>query len=169
MKPSEFVKEYYGFAKTTEEKTGIDARFTLAQAALESGWGKSAVGNMFFGVKAGKNTPDNKKQLLSTREVLSNPNASFPVVISKKKRSDGKWEYRVKDWFRKYDTPEESFTDHANFFIENKRYHKALLVKDDPYKLAEEVAKAGYATDPNYADTLKKIIKMIESNLSKEK
>lgn len=165
MKPSEFVKEYYGFAKATENKTGIDARFTLAQAALESGWGKSAVGNMFFGVKAGKNTPIEKQQLLTTREVLSNPNASFPVVVSKAKRSDGKWEYRVKDWFRKYDSPEESFTDHANFFFDNKRYHKALQVKDDPYKFAEEVAKAGYATDPNYATILKSVIRTIEKYL----
>lgn len=168
MKPSDFVREYYPFAKQTQEKTGIDARFTLAQAALESGWGKSAIGDMFFGVKASKNTPIEKRQLLTTREVLKNPNAIFPEIISIKSIGNGKYEYRVKDWFRKYDSPEESFTDHANFFFENKRYHKALQVKDNPYTFAEEVAKAGYATDPNYADTLKKIIKMIESNLPKE-
>ena len=165
MKPSEFVREYYAFAKDTEVKTGSDARLTLAQAALETGWGKNAVGNMFFGVKASKNTPIDKKQLLITREVLSHPNALFPEIISKTRRSDGKWEYRVKDWFRKYDTPEESFTDHANFFIQNKRYHKALDVKHDPYLFTEEIAKAGYATDPNYSSILKSVIRTVEKHL----
>ena len=77
--------------------------------------------------------------------------------------TNGKWLYRVKDWFRKYDTPEECFTDHAQFFFKNKRYAKALEVKADPYKFAEEVDKAGYATAPDYAGSLKKLIKMIES------
>jgi len=39
-----------------------------------------------------------------------------------------------------------------------------LLVRSNPYKFAEEVAKAGYATAPNYADSLKKLIKTIERN-----
>lgn len=51
MTPSEFVKTYYKYAKQTQDKTGIDARFILAQAALETGWGKSVPGNMFFGIK----------------------------------------------------------------------------------------------------------------------
>ncbi len=56
----------------------------IAQAALESGWGKSAPGNMFFGVKASKTTPENKKQLLATVEVLSDEKQGyrFPEVIS---------------------------------------------------------------------------------------
>ena len=137
----------------------------MAQAALESGWGMSVPGNMFFGVKAGKDTPANKKQLLTTTEILSGPNLKhlFPLVISVKMLSSGKYKYEVKDWFRKYDTPEECFTDHAQFFFKNKRYAKALEVKADPYKFAEEVAKAGYATGLNYAGSLKKIIKMLES------
>ena len=166
MTPKDFVKKYLPFAKTTEEKTGIDATFTLAQAALESGWGERAVGNMFFGVKANPNaTPENKRQLLITREVLSNPDALFPVVISKKAIGNGKYEYRVKDWFRKYDSPEESFSDHAEFFFKYKRYGKALEVRYNPYRFAEEIAKAGYATDPNYATILKGVIKTVENNM----
>ena len=120
---------------------------------------------MFFGVKAGKDTPANKKQLLTTTEILSSPNLKhlFPLVISVKMLSSGKYKYTVKDWFRKYDTPEECFTYHAQFFFKNKRYAKALEVKADPYKFAEEVAKAGYATAPDYANSLKKVIKMLES------
>lgn len=165
LKPKRFVEIYLAYAKETELKTGIDAAFTLAQAALESGWGEQAVGNMFFGIKASKTTPLNKKQLLLTREVLATQNAQFPEIISVTKRSDGKYEYRVKDWFRKYDTPEESFTDHANFFFKNKRYMKALEVRYDPYLFADEIAKAGYATDPKYASILKSVIKIIENNI----
>lgn len=165
MTPKEFIKQYKPFALESEKKTGISHLFTLAQAALESGWAKSVPGNMFFGVKAGKDTPANKKQLLTTTEILSGPNLKhlFPLVISVKMLPSGKYKYEVKDWFRKYDTPEECFTDHAEFFFRNKRYAKALEVKADPYKFAEEVAKAGYATATNYADSLKKIIKMLES------
>ena len=159
-----FIKTYKHYALETERKTGISALFILAQAGLESGWGKSVPGNMFFGVKATKNTPNEKKQLLRTTEVLTTPNekSKFPEVISITKRTDGKYLYIVRDWFMKYETPEECFTDHTNFFFKNKRYTKALLVKADPYKFAEEVAKAGYATAPNYADSLKALTKEIE-------
>ena len=169
MTPNEFIKQYKPFALETERKTGISHLFILAQAALESGWGHKVPGNMFFGVKAGKDTPANKKQLLTTTEILSGTNLKhlFPLVISVKMLSSGKYKYEVKDWFRKYDTPEECFTDHAQFFFRNKRYAKALEVKADPYKFAEEVAKAGYATAPNYADSLKKLIKKIEENDSR--
>ena len=168
MTPKEFIKQYKPFSLQTERKTGISHLFTLAQAALESGWGERGVGNNFFGIKVPKNllssTPNEKKQLLCTTEVLSSANAVFPKIFSIKKRADGKYTYSVLDWFRKYDTPEECFTDHAQFFFKNKRYAKALLVKADPYKFAEEVAKAGYATAPNYAKILKDVIQTIENN-----
>ena len=168
MTPKDFIKQYKPFALETERKTGISHLFILAQAALETGWAKSVPGNMFFGVKASKDTPANKKQLLNTTEVLSSPTPPkeglFVEVISVKRLSGGKWLYRVKDWFRKYDSPEECFTDHAQFFFKNKRYTKALEVKADPYKFAEEVAKAGYATAPDYAEQLKAVIRTIERN-----
>ena len=158
----EFIKKYLPFARETERKTGISALFTLAQSALETGWGKSAPGNMMFGVKATVSTPPEKRQLVQTTEILATDKAKFPVIIKIEKRPDGKYKYTVKDWFRKYDTPEESFTDHAKLFLTNKRYAKALLVKADPYKFAEEVAKAGYATEPTYAERLKGVIRTIE-------
>ena len=173
MSPKEFIKQYKSFALESEKKTGISYLFTLAQAALESGWGERGVGNNFFGIKVPKNlvssTPANKKQLFKTTEVLNAPNLGykFPQVMSIYELPSGKYKYEVKDWFRKYDTPEECFTDHAQFFFKNKRYAKALEVKADPYKFAEEVAKAGYATAPNYADILKKLTKTIEENDSR--
>ena len=166
MAPKEFITKYRPFALETETKTGISHLFILAQAALESGWGESVPGNMFFGVKAGKEMPANKKQLLKTTEILNSPKLGykFPQVMSIYQLPNGKYKYEVKDWFRKYDTPEECFTDHAQFFFKNPRYAKALLVKSDPRKFAEEVAKAGYATAPNYAKTLKDVICTIEKN-----
>lgn len=167
MTPKEFIKQYKPFALETERKTGISHLFTLAQAALESGWGERTFGNMLFGIKARPETPADKKQLLRTTEVLSSANAVFPKIFSIKKRADGKYTYSVLDWFRKYETQEECFTDHAQFFFKNKRYAKALEVRSDPYKFAEEVAKAGYATAPDYASSLKKLIKKIEENDSR--
>ena len=165
MTPKEFIKQYKPFALETERKTGISHLFILAQAALETGWGERGVGNNFFGIKVPKNlvssTPNEKKQLLRTNEVLSSAKAVFPKIFSIKKRADGKYTCVVLDWFRKYVSPEECFTDHAQFFFKNKRYAKALLVRSDPYKFAEEVAKAGYATATNYADSLKNIITKI--------
>lgn len=168
MTQKDFIKTYKPFALESERKTGISAIFILAQAGLESAWGKSPIGNNFFGIKVPKSlvssTPKEKKQLLRTTEVLSSPNekSKFPEVISITKRTDGKYLYVVRDWFMKYANPEECFTDHANFFFRNKRYAKALEVKADPYKFAEEIAEAGYATAPNYAESLKTLIKEIE-------
>ena len=70
-----------------------------------------------------------------------------------------------KDWFRKYDTPADSFKDHSIFFFDNPRYKKALEVRGNHDRFFEEIAKAGYATDPNYADTLKAVAKTIKRNL----
>ena len=166
MTPENFVKTYYCFAKKVEDKTGISAIFILAQSALESGWGKKAVGNMMFGVKASLKTPESKRQLITTTEYLKVPNAKFPEVISvSAKQANGLYRYKVKDWFRKYDSPEESFKDHADFFLKNPRYAEALKVKSDPAKFAEGIAKAGYATDPNYATVLKSMINSVKKRL----
>lgn len=162
MTPKEFITKHLPYALETERKTGISALFILAQSALETGWGQHAPGNMMFGMKASVSTPAEKRQLVQTTEILATDKAKFPVIIKIEKRPDGKYKCTVKDWFRKYDSPEESFTDHARLFLTNKRYAKALEVKADPYKFAEEVAKAGYATEPTYAERLKGVIRTIE-------
>lgn len=167
MTVKEFVKNYFPFAKQTESKTGISAIAIMAQAALESGWGKHAPGNMFFGVKDTDGINGNE-QLITTTEYSRRADLKFPVIISVTptiKNGQKYFKYKVKDYFRKYNSPEESFTDHAKFFLENKRYSTALSVKSDPYKFIDEVAKAGYATAPDYAKILKGIAKKIESNI----
>ena len=169
MTPKQFCAELYPHALASQKKTGIAAEFTLAQAALETGWGKSAPGNMYFGIKA--KPGEKRRQLLVTREVLATATQEFPVVISVKPiLVNGKrmYEYRVKDWFREYDSPEESFNDHNRFFFTNTRYAAALQVRGDAEAFARAVAAAKYATDPDYAAVLVAVIQTVRRNLPKQ-
>ena len=164
MEQKQFVERYLPFALTSEKKTGISAIAILAQAAIESGWGEVAPGNMFFGVKDHDGINGNE-QLLKTTEYNRRADLKFPVIISVKPINQNgvkMFRYVVKDYFRKYATPEESFTDHGNFFLVNPRYKDALLVRSDPYKFTSEIAKAGYATDPKYAKKLERVINDIK-------
>lgn len=167
MKPKEFVDLLLPHALLAQKKTGIHYLAILAQAAWESGWGKAVPGNMYFGVKDTDGINGNE-QLLTTHEYSSRQDLKFPVIISITpvvRNGRRMFKYRIKDYFRKYNTPEDCFVDHGNFFIRNKRYAKAMLVKNDPVKFFEEIAKAGYATDPNYANNLKSVITTIQRHL----
>ena len=163
MSPKLFVNSYKNHALRVQEKTGISAIAILTQAALESAWGKVAPGFMFFGVKDTDGVNGNE-QLLTTTEYSSRADLKFPVILSITpviRNGRKMFKYKVKDYFRKYNSPEDCFADHAQFFLKNKRYSKALLVKGDYEKFFDEIAKAGYATDPDYAKTLKSVAKMI--------
>jgi flagellar protein FlgJ len=81
MTPKEFTLKYYPFAFQIQKDYGINAIAILAQCAVETGWGKTVVGNMMFGVKDSDGINGNE-QLLTTFEYLSHPNAKFPVIIS---------------------------------------------------------------------------------------
>lgn len=171
MLPKDFVSKFLPYAQEAQATTGIHAVAILAQAALESGWGDRAVGNMFFGIKDTDKGKTGKGQLLVTTEYFNNPDQKhlFPEVLSvtwneKRKR----WKYVVKDWFRKYDSPAGSFEDHAQFFIQNQRYAQAMAHAADPVRFLEEVAKAGYATAPDYAKILTQLVRMIQRVLPSE-
>jgi len=171
MLPKNFVSSYLPYALEAQSATGISAVAILAQAALESGWGDRAVGNMFFGIKDTDKGKTGKGQLLVTTEYLKSPDQKklFPEVISvtwneRRKR----WKYVVKDWFRKYDSPAGSFKDHAQFFLQNQRYAQAMANAGDPIQFLQAVAKAGYATAPDYAKILIQLVKMIQKNIPSE-
>lgn len=168
MKPKEFVDSYKQHALSVQAKTGISAIAILAQAALESGWGKAAPGFMFFGVKDTDGVNGNE-QLLITTEYSRRNDLKFPEIISITPvvRNGQKWfKYKVKDYFRKYNSAEECFYDHANFFKKNKRYAASLKVSGDAMKFIDAIAEAGYATDPNYATQLKQVARMISSYIN---
>lgn len=167
MTPKQFVTAYLKDAVECERSTGISYLATLAQAALESGWGKVAPGNMFFGIKDTDGVNGNE-QLITTTEYtrsaknpMPKPISSTPVIRNGIKM----FKHKGQDYFRKYATPADSFKDHSRFFIVNKRYAKAMSVASDYTRFFEEIHKAGYATDPNYSDTLKAVARTIIKNL----
>ena len=164
MKPEEFVKQYYPFAKELEKESGVPAVFIVAQAAHESGWGEKAVGNNFFGIKAKKSTPIEQRQLIVTTEYSTSPNLKFPEIIAIVPQGK-KFKYTVRDWFMKYETPKDSFRDHIRFLLEKKRYAHCMECRHDLGLFAETVARAGYATDPNYETVLKAMIKSVIKRL----
>jgi flagellar protein FlgJ len=168
MKPNDFVATFLPYAMETEAVTGISAAAILAQAALESGWGDKAVGNMFFGVKDPDKGATGKGQLVVTTEYLKKPDLHhlFPEVLSVEwieKRQ--RYKYIVRDWFRKFDTPAGSFLEHAQLFMKNPRYSQAVANGSDPEQFFREVQKAGYATATNYADVLIQVVKTIRRNM----
>ena len=162
-----FIEKYLQAAKDASAQNGIHYLAILTQAAHESAYGKYAFGNNFFGIKPGKNW-QGKKQLLRTTEYSINPNLQFPEILSKtlvERKGKKLWEYKIRDYFRAYDTPAEGFLDHGNFLISNKRYATALTFKDNPEKFFLEVAKAGYATDPRYAEKLIEIYRTLKAQI----
>ncbi len=168
MSKESFVQKYYKHAKKAEHKTGVPVLFALAQSALESGWGKRSPNNMLFGMKQGSGRDyggwKGDKQLISTTEYSKKSSLKFPYIFPgyPQKSSSGTWKYKVKAYFRAYPTPFHSFMDWAGLLSKASRYQNAMQNKQDPYRFAEEVAKAGYATAPSYADKVKGVMNDIE-------
>ncbi|MEI6555516.1 MAG: glucosaminidase domain-containing protein [Paludibacter sp.] len=148
MTPENFIKATYNAALAVQSKYKVNALAAIAQSAQETGWGGTVVGNMYFGIKAG-NSWTGKKQLLWTHEYING-------VYTK-----------VQAWFRAYDSAAESFEDWAKLISGNARYSDALDYADNPEQFITEIAKAGYATDPNYAKSIIAIIGTIKKKLKK--
>lgn len=130
-----FVEMMMPHALRVSERTGVDPRIIIAQAALESGWGRSAPGGNYFGIKShGKEGG----QRLKTKEV--GPGG----------------EYQTVDSFRQYDDVAQSADDYGNFLLENPRYKPMLGAKGFEAQI-EELGKSGYATDPEYANKIRSI------------
>jgi flagellum-specific peptidoglycan hydrolase FlgJ len=145
MNPTDFIATIAPPALESAKRTKIPASFTVAQAALESGWGKSLLatrGRNLFGVKAGHEWKG-AVLTLNTREFIG-----------------GKWVLVEAHW-RKYFDWLDSIEDHANFLLFNPRYKPAFAHPMHGEDFAKVVQGCGYATDPNYAD---KIITVIRSH-----
>jgi len=134
-----FIFQVAGGAKESQKVTGVPSSVAIAQAILESSWGRSYLAreaNNLFGVKA-----------------LTKDGPAGVVWIDAWEVQDGQ-DINVPQPFRKYNTAAESIVDHGLFFIENRRYASALAAKDDGMEFARRIAAAGYATDPDYAPKL---------------
>lgn len=134
----EWVRDMMNGSVATAEKIGCTPAAIVAQAALETGWGKAAIGNNVFGIKADSSWKG-AKVLRRTAE----------------QRPDGSV-YWVNDWFRDYPTLADGIADHFRFLSENGRYAKVFdphgVMSDHEY--FRQLQLAGYATDIRYADKL---------------
>ena len=136
----EFVDFIAPYAQASERETGIPASVTIAQAALETGWGKSArkAANNLFGIK-GRGDAGSVK--LWTREYVR-----------------GRW-VRVRANFAAYSSFRESVLAHGRLISERPLYANAMRHTNDPEAFARARQRAGYATDPAYASKLMSIIR----------
>ena len=162
MRAIDFVRIYLPEAQIVEIKTGISAVAMVAQSAGEGGW-KKGPGNMMLGIKDTDGLNGNE-QLIRTKEYHASPDLKYPVIYSVTPIKKGNliiYKYDCETWFRKYDTPADSFADYAKFIFENPRYKKAVNVREIPELYLKELARAGYATGPNYEEYMMQMLRSV--------
>jgi len=142
----EFVTKVWEHAKTAAQKIGLNPAVMVAQAALETGWGKHIINksdgyssNNLFNIKSDKSW-DGEKASKVTLE--------FEQGTPVKKQAS----------FRAYDSIKESVNDFVDFLTQNPRYQEALQNTAKPSDFLDSLQKAGYATDPDYANKIKKVL-----------
>jgi flagellar protein FlgJ len=141
-----FQKRMMGYAQEASLASGIPAQFMVGQAALESGWGKHEIkyadgrpSHNLFGIKATGNWNGKVAETMTTEYI------------------NGEKVQRVEK-FRAYDSYADAFKDFANLISKNPRYQAVMGNLQHPDGYAHAMQQAGYATDPNYADKLIKVI-----------
>jgi len=145
--PSDFISSMWQFAKRAAEKINLDPAVMVAQAALETGWGKHIISqptgsssNNLFNIKADKSWQG---------ESVNKSTIEFEDGVAVKKNAA----------FRAYESIEDSFNDFTKFLSSGARYQDTLTKSSDPEQFLHSLQKAGYATDPNYAEKIIGILK----------
>ena len=140
--PLQFVKQLWEIASDVVKESGLDPRAVIAQAALETGWGKHIIRNNngqssfnLFGIKSGKDW-DGEQVKANTLE--------FRDGVMKQSKEE----------FRSYHSLKDSIEDYVSFIKNNQRYKQALEQRANPADYAIELQRAGYATDPDYANKI---------------
>jgi flagellar protein FlgJ len=141
----DFVNDVWPHAQAAARETGIPAQFMVAQAALETGWGDKVMRHAdgrssynLFNIKAGSSW---------TGETVARNVTEYA----------GSTAYTEKARFRSYGSYAEAFEDYARLLSNSSRYSE-VLGQTSPAGFAGSLQKAGYATDPMYADKLTRII-----------
>jgi flagellar protein FlgJ len=141
-----FVRSHAGAAERVAQASGIPAAYMLGQAGHETGWGKSEIRNAdgsnsfnLFGIKAGKGWTGKVAEITTTEYIDGAPR-------------------KITAKFRAYGSFEESFRDYAQLINGSARYEKARAQTGSALAYASELQKAGYATDPQYANKLNRAI-----------
>ncbi|MDF1587574.1 MAG: flagellar assembly peptidoglycan hydrolase FlgJ [Gammaproteobacteria bacterium] len=144
--PQQFVEKLWPMAKRAADKIGVTPELILSQAALETGWGKHVINKAngessfnLFNIKADSRWTGDKTSV-GTVEYHNG------VAI------------RQQAQFRSYESYQHSFDDYVNFLQTQPRYQNALKQTDNPEQFIEALHKSGYATDPDYADKIKRIM-----------
>jgi flagellar rod assembly protein/muramidase FlgJ len=142
-----FVRQLLPAAKMVANKMGLSPVALIAQAALETGWGKhmlsgsnGASGNNLFGVKAGSHWQGQQASANSLEYQQGKP------VMQRSS-------------FRSYTSVVQSMQDYADLITSSDRYQQAKAVAHDPDAYFDALQSAGYATDPNYAQKLKQVLR----------
>ena len=146
-----FVQRMTPYALQASLESGVPAQLIMGQAALESGWGQRLIrkadgSNSFnlFGIKASSNWKGEVAEVSTTEYVHGKPQKQ----IAK---------------FRAYGSYAEAFSDDASFLGNNPRYAPVVKGGQDSAVAAHALQRAGYATDPHYADKLVKVMGRINS------
>jgi peptidoglycan hydrolase FlgJ len=141
-----FVQQHSDAAAKAERDTGIPAAFMVSQAALETGWGRKEIKHAdgtpsfnLFGIKAGAGWKGPVAEITTTEYV------------------DGKAQ-KVTAKFRAYGSYAEGFSDYARLMKDSPRYASVVAKAETAAGFAQGLQRAGYATDPAYADKLSKVI-----------
>jgi flagellar protein FlgJ len=148
--PKDFVAGIWDLAKRTGAALGVDPRALVAQAALETGWGDHQIrdqrgvsGNNLFGVKADASWRGER------------------IGVSTLEYEGVRFVPRF-EHFRAYPSIAEGFAGYEEFLANNPRYTQALKNGSDPSTYAHELQAAGYATDPDYAAKIERILESSE-------
>ena len=142
----DFIQTVFPHAQNAANELGVAPELLIAQAALETGWGsriiKNANGessNNLFGIKADRSWSGDRATV-STLE--------YRDGIARSEQAA----------FRSYSSFSESLDDYVNFLRDNPRYQQALSHASDSQHFLHELSRAGYATDPAYADKISAIM-----------
>lgn len=157
----EFLVRTRAYISLTEAG-GVPGPVMIAQAAIESGWGRSGLarlGNALFAVKAragwtGKVYSGTTREWIPERGHITIPGTNRIYASYGQAIANG---CRPESLFRAYDTLDENVSDYLQFFRKNPRYHAALAGyahTRDSCRFARDIARAGYATNPLYGRLL---------------
>lgn len=143
--PEAFIESLLPYAEQAAQRLGVEPRILVAQAALETGWGRSMIKDdqgansfNFFGIKADQRWQGAVADT-QTHEYVEGNRIS------------------IRDAFRAYEDPSQSFNDYVDFLKNNPRYQAALDQVESPEQFVRSLQSAGYATDPEYADKILRI------------
>lgn len=146
----QFVSRMTHAARRASHESGVPAELILSQAALESGWGRREI------------RAEDGARTYNLFGIKASPNWKGKVVHITTTEYENGVPRKVVQPFRAYDSYTESFADYARLISQNRRYSDVVAAAS-PQEAARSIQRAGYATDPKYADKLISIMSYFDS------